>query len=46
MKNQWNKELVIWEKKKQQMEKALAKVTKRPRENIQINKIKNEKGGH
>ena len=40
-KNQWNKELVLWEN--QQDRKTLIQ-TKRHRENIQINKIRNEKG--
>ena len=41
-KNQWNKELVLWEKSIQ-WAKTLWKVTKRQGENIQINKIRNER---
>ena len=39
-KNQWDKELVLQEN---QQNRPLSKLTKRQRENIQINKIRNEK---
>jgi hypothetical protein len=42
IKNQWNKELVLW--KIQQDRQSLAKLNERWRENIQINKIGNKKG--
>ena len=42
MKNQWNKELILWEN--QQDRQTLFKLTKGQRENTQINKVRNEKG--
>ena len=41
--NQWNKELVPWENRKN-IDKPLSKLNERQRETIQTSKIRNEKG--
>ena len=42
-KNQQNQELVLWENQ-QDIDKPLARLTREHRDNILINKIRNEKG--